>query len=284
MLQVSNNTITHFKQLTVVVLADQYDGQLPERGHVERLEELPLVGGAVAVEVERDGALLPVPLREGEAAAERHLRADDAVPAVEVGILLVEVHGAALAPGAPVAAAHELGEGGDGVPAAGEVEAVIAVGGDDGVRAGGGSLHADGDGLLAIVEVAEAADELGLVEGVGGDLEAAHEGHIAEEGHELARCGGDLARGRVDDVGLVGDRGLDGERVRGVGDSGPGVPQGQRRHAWGGGGIKATEDGRCHGELATATAKAVGGLVGAFVCGGGETAGFGWNSGIWRVL
>ena len=52
----------------MVVLADQYDRQLPERGHVERFEELALVGGAIAVEVEGDGALLPVRLREGDAA------------------------------------------------------------------------------------------------------------------------------------------------------------------------------------------------------------------------
>jgi hypothetical protein len=234
------------EELTVVVLADQYDRQLPERGHVKRLEELSLVGGAVAVEVKRDGALLPVPLREGDAAPERHLRADDAVAAEEVGVPLVEVHGPALAPGAAVPAAHELGEGGDGVPAAREVRAVVAVGGDDGVGAGGGGLHADGDGLLAVVEVAEAPDELGLVERVRRDLEAPHERHVAEEGQQLPRRGGGLARWRVHDVGLEGHRGVNGDRVRGVGD--PTREKRQRRHELaGGGGGKAAENGRGHG-------------------------------------
>jgi len=36
----------------VVVLTDQYDRQLLERGHVERLKELALVGGTVATDVE----------------------------------------------------------------------------------------------------------------------------------------------------------------------------------------------------------------------------------------
>ena len=36
----------------MVVLTDQYDRQLLERGHVERLKELGLVGGTVATDVE----------------------------------------------------------------------------------------------------------------------------------------------------------------------------------------------------------------------------------------
>lgn len=165
----------------MVVLADQYDRQLPERGHVKRLEELSLVGGAVAVEVKRDGAFLPVPLREGDAAAKRHLRADDAMAAEEVGVALVEVHGASLAPGASVPAAHELGEGGDEVPTPREVGAVVAVGRDDGVGARDGGLHAHGHRLLPVVEVAEAPDELRLVQRVRRDLGATHQRHVAEE-------------------------------------------------------------------------------------------------------
>jgi len=70
---------------------------------------------------------------------------------------------------------------------------MVAVGGDDGVLFSDGGLHADGDGLLAVVEVAEAADELGLVEGVSGDLHAPHQGHVAEEGEELRGGGRDRA-------------------------------------------------------------------------------------------
>jgi hypothetical protein len=231
----------------VVVLADQYDGQLPERGHVKRLEQLPLVSRTITIQVERDGALLPVPLRERDVTAERQLRADDAVPTEEVGVPLVKVHGAALPPGAPVPAAHELGEGGDGVPAAREVGAVVAVGGDDGVGAGDGGLHADGDGLLAVVEVAEPADELGLVERVGRDLEPPHERHVAEEGDELAGRGGGVAGRRVHDVRLEGHRGFYGDRVCGVGDAPRAGEQREGRHALRGGGEASAEDGRGHG-------------------------------------
>lgn len=205
-------------ELTMVVLADQYGGQLPEGRNVERLKQLPLVCGTITVEREGDAVLLPVLLREGKAAPEGNLSADDAMPAIEIGVLLVKMHGSALPAGAADLAAHELGERGDEVPAAGHVDAVVAVGGDDGVLAGDGGLHADGDGLLAVVEVAEAADELGLVEGVGGDLHAAHQGHVAEESDELGGGGGDVAGRRVDDVGGEGHGGLDGERRCGVGD------------------------------------------------------------------
>jgi len=130
---------------------------------------------------------------------ERHLRADDAVPAEEVGVPLVEVHGAPLAPGAAVLSAHELSEE---VPAACKVGAVVAVGGDEGVSAGdvASMLTAMASWLLPIIEVAETADELGLVERVRPYLGAAHEGHVAE-GKELARGGGGGAGRRVHDVG-----------------------------------------------------------------------------------
>lgn len=41
----------------MVVLADEHDGQLPQRGDIEGLGDLPLVGGAVAVEGVGDAAV-----------------------------------------------------------------------------------------------------------------------------------------------------------------------------------------------------------------------------------
>jgi hypothetical protein len=232
-------------KLTMVVFADQYSRQLPKGRNVQCLKELALVSSTVAIESESGGVLLLVLLCEGKSASEGHLRADDTVPAVEVGVLLVEMHGSTLPAGAPGLAAHELGEGGDEVPSTGEVDAVVTVGGDDGIRSRDGSLHSNGDGLLAVVEVAEPADELGLIEGVGGDLHAAHQGHVAEEGHELGGGGGDVAGRRVDEVGGEGDGCLDGERRRGVGDR-------ARRHEGRGrgprGGDATEEGGRCHGD------------------------------------
>ena len=57
--------------------------------------------------------------------------------------------------------------------------AVVAVGGDDLVALLLGHLHADDDGLLADIEVAETADEAHAVELSGLFLEAADQQHVA---------------------------------------------------------------------------------------------------------
>ena len=82
-----------------VVLDDVDDRQLPQRGHVEALVDLALVGGAVAEIGQRNILVAAIAVGEGEAGAERHLRADDAVAAVEMLLLGEHVHGAALALG-----------------------------------------------------------------------------------------------------------------------------------------------------------------------------------------
>jgi len=66
---------------------------------------------------------------------------------------------------------------------------MVAVGGDDAVLARDGGLHADGDSLLTVVEVAEAADQLRLVERVRRDLHPPHQRHVVEERKELRRGG-----------------------------------------------------------------------------------------------
>jgi len=63
---------------------------------------LHLVGCAVAVERERNAAVLPVLVRECEPGADRSLGANDAVASVEVVVRLVHVHRAALALGGAV--------------------------------------------------------------------------------------------------------------------------------------------------------------------------------------
>ena len=67
--------------------------------------------------------------------------------------------------------------------------AVIAVGGDDGVALLGRGLHADHHGLLADVEVAEAADQAHAVELAGLFLEAADQQHVAIVGEDILRRG-----------------------------------------------------------------------------------------------
>ena len=65
--------------------------------HVEALVDLALIGGAVAEVGEANAAVVAIAVGEGEAGAERHVGADDAVAAVEVLILGEHVHRAALA-------------------------------------------------------------------------------------------------------------------------------------------------------------------------------------------
>ena len=88
---------------------------------------------------------------------------------------------------------------------------MVAVGGDDAVLLCDRCLHADGDSLLAVVEVAEFTDQLGLVKRVSGDLHPPHRRHVAEEGRELLRGGIDGARRRIALVACERDAGLDGD-------------------------------------------------------------------------
>ena len=58
--------------------------------------------------------------------------------------------------------------------------AVVAIAGDDLVALLQGHLHADHDGFLADIEVAEAADRAHAVELAGPLLEAADQQHVAQ--------------------------------------------------------------------------------------------------------
>ena len=53
--------------------------------HVERLEDLTLVGGTIAIQAECDGILLLILVRESDACTHWYLRAHDTVPAKEGG-------------------------------------------------------------------------------------------------------------------------------------------------------------------------------------------------------
>ena len=130
------------------------------------------IGGA-------DAVVAAIPIREGQAGAERNLGADDAVAAEEALLLAEHVHRAALAAAVAAGAAGEFGHDAARLHAAGQHVAVVAVGGDDLVALAEGGLDADDDGFLADVEVAEAADETHAIELAGLFLEAADEQHVA---------------------------------------------------------------------------------------------------------
>src|SRR5262249_47348517 len=132
---------------------------------------------------------------EGDAGAERHLRADDAVAAIKALLDAEHVHRAALAFRIAALAPGELGHDAARIHLAGEHVAVVAIGGDDGIAGLQRRLHADDDGLLADVEVAEAADEAHAVKLSRALLEAADRQHGAVVARELV-VRGRRARGR----------------------------------------------------------------------------------------
>ncbi len=160
-----------------VVLDHVDDRQLPQLRHVEALVDLALVGGAVAEIGDADIVVAAVAVGESEPGAERHLRADDAVAAVEALLDAEHVHRAAFALGIAVRAAGQFRHHAFRVHAAGDHVAVVAIAGDDLVARLQRHLHADDDGFLADIEVAEAADQPHAVHLPGLLLEAADGQH-----------------------------------------------------------------------------------------------------------
>lgn len=107
---------------------------------------------------------------------------------------------------------------------------MIAIGGDYTVLLGNRRFHSDGDGFLAVVQVAESADKLGFIERIGGDFHPAHQSHVAEEGEQFLRSGLNGAGWRVRVVAGEGEIGLDsnrrcGEVARGGKSGGDGLEE-----------------------------------------------------------
>ena len=163
-----------------VVLDDVDHGQLPQLRHVEALVDLALVRRAVAEIGQADRVVVAILVGERQPGAERHLSADDAVPAVEILLAGEHVHRAALALGIAAAPAGELGHHAFRVHAAGQHMAVIAIAGDHLIAVAFGHLHADDDGFLADIEMAEAADQAHAVHLAGLFLETPDQEHLPE--------------------------------------------------------------------------------------------------------
>src|SRR5690606_6855208 len=171
----------------VLVVLDDVDGrQLPQLRHVEALVDLPLVRGAVAEIDEADRVVAAVLAREGQPRAQRDLRADDAVTAIEAGRYVEHVHRPALALGRTADAARQLGHDFLRVHARSQHVAVVAIARDDLVVALlDALLNADGHGFLTDVQVAEAPDQAHAVELARALFKATDENHLAVETQQV---------------------------------------------------------------------------------------------------
>src|SRR5690606_16501538 len=124
---------------------------------------------------------------KGKAGAERDLAADDAMSAQEIDRGVEEVHGAALAPGAPGGLAVQFRHDGAGRHAPRERLAVLPVGAHDVIVLTQRGNRAHGHGFLPDVQVAESADPAEAVGLAGLLFEAAYEQHLAQPVPVLVR-------------------------------------------------------------------------------------------------
>ena len=114
--------------------------------------------GALAEKTGCYDVIAPHVIGERQPHRERKAATDDCVAAVEVGRPIEEMHGAAAAAAAALLLAEHLGKRRGHRHAAHQGVRMLAVGGDDPIALLKDRNDADGDRLLAIVEMKEAAD------------------------------------------------------------------------------------------------------------------------------
>mmetsp|Transcript_16608 Transcript_16608/g.34045 ORF Transcript_16608/g.34045 Transcript_16608/m.34045 type:complete len:291 (-) Transcript_16608:66-938(-) len=197
----------------VVVLDAEDHGELPERRHVGRLPDLPLIRGTVTITRDCNIHVLPrlgvVLISEGESHADRDLRPDNTGSTPEVVLLVIEVHRPALRLGHSLDHAKELADDRPNGAAPRQGLTVAAVRCDPVILGRESGIDASGHGLLSVVQVAETTDVARLVLIVACDLHSAHGVHKLEVLHELVLR-------HVDGVLGLGFQVVDLERTRKV--------------------------------------------------------------------
>lgn len=114
----------------IIILANINHWEIPQSSHISSLEYLALISSSIAIHAHGHILFPHVPLCIGQARSDRHLRAHNAVPAVVVVLLGVEVHGAALALGTAGHFSQLFGDYLVHGDAAGQSVAVVSVGRD----------------------------------------------------------------------------------------------------------------------------------------------------------
>ena len=149
-----------------IVLADEQDRQLPERGEIHAFVPGAFVGCALAEEASDDRLRLLHLERQRGADGIRDARCNDRGRAHHVDLGIDEMHRPRLAARAAVDLAVELGHHARHVAALGEVKRVAAVGAEHHVALVQVIAHRGGNRLLPDAEVDRALD---LVRGVKAD-------------------------------------------------------------------------------------------------------------------
>jgi hypothetical protein len=81
----------------LIVFDDKQAGQIPQRRHVETFIDLALIDRTIPKIGHADIRLFPIFMGKGQAASDRHLRADNAVTAEKILFAAEHMHGTALA-------------------------------------------------------------------------------------------------------------------------------------------------------------------------------------------
>ena len=170
-----------------VVLADEQDRQLPDRGEIERLVERPDVRRTVTEEGDGDLVGAAQLRRPGGAAAIGRcaptIAYDPSIP-LSARVRCIEPPFALQAPVALLisSARHSAGR-----RTTGDRVVMAAVGRDHVVVVAQGRARADGNRLVPRGEVRRALDQAGHEQVVGSLLDAADDGHFLEPGQQVGR-------------------------------------------------------------------------------------------------
>ena len=162
-----------------VVLDHIDDRQAPQLGHIEAFIHLSLVGGAVTKKTQRPLCHHPGTGLQSQTRADRHLRSDNAVAAVEIFLSREHVHRAALAARIAAPASGQLRHDTACRHAHGQHMTVVTIAGDHLVAFFQRHLDAGNNRFLTDIKVAKPANETHAIKLTGFLFEAPYQQHLA---------------------------------------------------------------------------------------------------------
>ncbi len=162
----------------LVVLDAINHRKLPKGCHVECFIDLALVDGTVTQIGHANLVFATVFVAKGNTGSERNLRTHDTMTTIEILFLGEHVHRAAFTAGIPAFAARQFGHHTGGIHAGCKHMSVIAITGDNTIFVRCGGLHADNNGFLPDIKVAETANETHAIQLTGFFFKATDQKHF----------------------------------------------------------------------------------------------------------